>query len=530
MDAQSSGNSCRQCGTRLATDNRDLVCGACRHKARDVLFRAPTVPASFWDSPQMQAALATRHMGKVVQAFREHPHHGRRISQTTAAGWLYLTQSRLSRIESGPPMHDLHRLTQIAHILGIPRHLLWFAPIEEAEARESAPSAAPPLTQNEHNLDDHTWRVVSEMLRRTFLQGGLAALASADFGGLSALPGDGASGASENLSPSHQESVLAATAPALLGLDVEEVERVAAALEDAHRYLEGPVVEYFRTQLDHAKHDDGSLGPKKILPLVLGLLRAVEQHARDVKPKVRRELLAVSADGAEFAGWLYRDIHRPDQAGFWYDRAMEWAQEADDSAMQGYVLLKKSQMAYDDRDAVKMFTLAEAAGHERWQLPGKVRAEVMQQQARAYAMVGEPMAKVERRLGEAHQLLDDFESGHDDGSQLSRHYSRANLTLQTASCYIEAGQPARAAGLYHGVLKGESLSRRDQGYFLARRAFSLALAGQPDEAAAVGLTSVRLADATNSLRTKRELGRVVRTLGPWATRPGPKELGQALRA
>ncbi|MEV5413810.1 hypothetical protein AB0K60_33905 [Thermopolyspora sp. NPDC052614] len=161
----------------------------------------------------------------------------------------------------------------------------------------------------------------------------------------------------------------------------------------------------------------------------------------------------------------------------------------------------------------------------------KIRAEVAQQQARGYAMVGEPMDKVERALGEAHRLLADFESGHDDGGgrQLSGHYSRAGLTLQTASCYIEAGQPARAAGLYHEVLRDKSLSRRDQGYFLARRAYSLALAGQPDEAAAVGLTSVRLADATNSLRTKRELGRVVRSLGPWATRPGPRELGEALR-
>jgi hypothetical protein len=40
---------------------------------------------------------------------------------------------------------------------------------------------------------------------------------------------------------------------------------------------------------------------------------------------------------------------------------MEWAQEAGDTAMQGYVLLKKSQMAYDERDALRVSTLAEAA-------------------------------------------------------------------------------------------------------------------------------------------------------------------------
>ena len=62
-----------------------------------------------------------------------------------------------------------------------------------------------------------------------------------------------------------------------------------------------------------------------------------------------------------------------------------------------------------------MLTLAEAAGLERWQLPAQVRVEVAQQQARGYAMVGEPMDRVERALGEALQWLDEFESGHDEG-------------------------------------------------------------------------------------------------------------------
>ncbi len=47
-------------------------------------------------------------------------------------------------------------------------------------------------------------------------------------------------------------------------------------------------------------------------------------------------------------------------AGYWRDRAIEWAQEAGDSVMQGYVLLKKSQAAWDDRDALGMRTLAQA--------------------------------------------------------------------------------------------------------------------------------------------------------------------------
>lgn len=48
---------------------------------------------------------------------------------------------------------------------------------------------------------------------------------------------------------------------------------------------------------------------------MLGLPGA--SHARDLKPDVRRELLALGADGAEFAGWLYRDIQKPQAVVFW---------------------------------------------------------------------------------------------------------------------------------------------------------------------------------------------------------------------
>ena len=80
---------------------------------------------------------------------------------------------------------------------------------------------------------------------------------------------------------------------------------------------------------------------------------------------------------------------------------MEWAQEAGDTAMQGYVLLKKSQMAYDLREAHRVVTFAEAAQHGPWQFPRKVRAEVTQQQAFGLAMTGESLSKVEQKMDQA---------------------------------------------------------------------------------------------------------------------------------
>ncbi|MGQ0772815.1 MAG: hypothetical protein ACT4NY_00080 [Pseudonocardiales bacterium] len=93
-----------------------------------MLLGPPEVPDEFWEYPVMRDALVRRHMGGVIRAFREHPLHGRQtISQSTVAGWIGLTQAQVSRIETGPPIVDLDRLTDWALLLRIPEEYLWFS-------------------------------------------------------------------------------------------------------------------------------------------------------------------------------------------------------------------------------------------------------------------------------------------------------------------------------------------------------------------------------------------------------------------
>jgi hypothetical protein len=334
---------------------------------------------------------------------------------------------------------------------------------------------------------------------------------------------------SDTMSPLDRRTFLKAGVGTAIwsALNPDELRHVIAALEEPRLNLNSSVVEYFHRQLTARMTDDGAKGPTSTLPSVLGLLVTIEQSAREVDANIRRQLLKVAARGAEFVGWLYRDMHDPLRGGFWYDRATEWAQEAGDMSMQGYVLLKKAQMAYDERDAVRVLTFSQAAQNGPWQLPVRVKAEVTQQEARGLAMNGESMRLVEQKLDDARRLLSNAEV---DGSphELGAYYNEGTMTLRTASCYVEAGRPRQAAELFGGVLKDDQLSRRDRGYFMARLASSLALAGEPDEAARLGLEAVDLATATTSQRTKRELGRAVKTLQPWIGRPGPRELREAL--
>lgn len=506
---------CDRCGSRLARDNRDDRCSACRHPARDTLLGPPDVSREFWDTDQMRDALATWHMGRVIYAYRTHPWHARPLSQETVGNWLGLTQAQLSRIENGRAPEELTKLMRYAQILGIPGDLLWFK-LPENGISESASLARPGFRL----------RVMvngQPVLLPIDVQ---AAKASGLDHLLDGLIADGK--AAQNADATTLSLPVPARAPTWAVSDLDELEHVAAALDDARRYLDGSVVEYFRQQLDRSKTDDGDLGSAKALPFVLGILGAISQHVREVKSDVRCGLLSVGADGAEFAGWLYRDLQDVPSATYWYDRAMEWAQEAHDTAMQGYVLLRKSQMAYDLRDAHRVVTFAEAAQHGPWHFPLKVLAEVTQQAALGMAMIGEPLSAVEGQMTIARELLADATPEDEQAGPGSAYFTLDTLMLRQATCYTEAGKPAQGAALFANVLGTGKLSRRDAGFFGARRAAALALSGEPDEAAEVGLEAVGVAKETCSERTTRLLGDVVRTLAPWSSRPGPRALREAV--
>jgi hypothetical protein len=191
-------------------------------------------------------------------------------------------------------------------------------------------------------------------------------------------------------------------------------------------------------------------------------------------------------------------------------------------------MLGKSQMAYDERDARRVLTLAQAAQYGPWQLPSSVRAEVMQQEARGLAMAGESLSAIERKLDDARLLLAGATPDDDPDNRRSSCCNEGTLTLRNAICYVEAGKPHHAATLYRQALSTGKLSYRGNGYTLARLAFSLALAGEPDDAATAGLAAAQIATTTASQRTKRELMRSLETLKPWHNRPGPRALREAV--
>lgn len=117
---------CSGCGTRLPADACGADCRPCRRRAAQLLAGAPHVPAEFWRVDRIRDALASWHMGRVIAAYRTHPIHRRQLSQELVGSWVGRTQAQISRIENGPSIKDLDRLTLWARTLRIPAPLLWF--------------------------------------------------------------------------------------------------------------------------------------------------------------------------------------------------------------------------------------------------------------------------------------------------------------------------------------------------------------------------------------------------------------------
>lgn len=126
----SGSRRCAGCGTMLAADNSARVCGRCHREQRDQLARPPQLKHEFFETDQFRAAFESQHIGKVLRAYRNHPHHlrlfGKALNQELLGRWLGLTQAQVSKLENGKAEENLDALRNYAKVLHLPQHMLWF--------------------------------------------------------------------------------------------------------------------------------------------------------------------------------------------------------------------------------------------------------------------------------------------------------------------------------------------------------------------------------------------------------------------
>lgn len=112
-----------QCGARIP-------CLECDRALATLRLAAPDLPFEFWNTERFQEAFADQHMGRVIRAYRTHPHFLAQfrggLPQEIVGAWVQRTQAQVSRVETGKPIQRLDGLCLWAQALRIPPALLWF--------------------------------------------------------------------------------------------------------------------------------------------------------------------------------------------------------------------------------------------------------------------------------------------------------------------------------------------------------------------------------------------------------------------
>lgn len=450
-------SNCPRCGGRLARDNASGRCTPCQAAERDRLSAPPVVPASFWDHEPVRRALAERHLGRVIRAYRCHPYHGRvALPQTVVAGWLGITQAQLSRVENGPALVHLDRLAHWAKLLAIPAACLWFA----LPGQPHRPvGAAAPSTGHEDTGADQSRRA---------LLAGIAAVAA----------GAGLLGGSELVKPRR--------------IGTSDIARLNAVLE-LYRSVD--------------RESGGGLLYGEVARFAESVYRMLDWgHPSGLTPP----LIAAVATARQLAGWTALDAGRHDDAQRHFvagERAALAADNAPLVALIRYAQAKQLQHLKHNRDALATLQLthAQLGSHST----PAAKALLWGAEAASLAALGDHQTAV-KTLGEASDQFERIDKerepdgmGFYDRGELFAQYGRvyrdmARRDRKHASEAVRWGRDAIAA---FGAANVRSTVLNEVGLCSA-----LFLADEPEQALAVG---TRVLEQTQSMTSRRVIDRVV---------------------
>ncbi|TDC18422.1 DNA-binding protein [Streptomyces sp. 8K308] len=256
---------------------------------------------------------------------------------------------------------------------------------------------------------------------------------------------------------------------------------------------------------------DNLLGPQQAIPAVREHIDVIQQLRREAAGSDRQQLMELQTQFAEFASWLYQDAGDHRAATYWLDRALQWSHTVGDQDLTCYVMARKSQLAGDMRDLVEVVDLAEAA--QQMARPGTRLATVGQTyEAYGHALRGEADAS-ERAFDRAREAAEELGT---DPSPWGVWLTASYVEVHRAQGLVVLGQHGRAADAFAVAI--EQLPggyHRDRGVYLARQAVAHAGAGVPEQASAVGLQALTVAEDTGSARIVSELAHLDAALARW---------------
>lgn len=516
MDVRRETRCCHRCGARLARDNVSGYCAPCKLVSRERFATPPDVPVQFWEADALRQALASRHMGKVIKAYRCHPFHGRQpLPQDVVARWIGVTQGQLSRIETGPSVVHLDRLMHWARVLRIPSRCLWFATSDD----RLSPSVQPLRALGRSTRADtdvslwwasaDTAEMVSQFTRKdlTLDRREVArSLAGVIFGSTLLEPME------RWLSSDGERSRIGRSS----GVGYQEIEQI----ENAARIF---------------REWDDQFGGGLRRKAVVGQLNEVADLLRDPHPpEIQRRLSGVMAQLSETAAIMSWDSGYQTLTQRYYMLSLRAAKSAGDRAFGANVMASMArQLLYLGRanDALELVRLApvDSAGH----ITASVRSMLHTREAWAYAKLGR-ISAFRRATDKAEEALTEVKPTEEP--HWIAYYDAAELHGTTGGRLLELAHGDRR-------LAGEAADRIAQAVMLRRpgRLRSSALdqiglaevrlvQGELEEAVRIGHEALAVVEQTPSDRVRVKLAELYEHTNAYASIPVLASLRDRIRS
>jgi tetratricopeptide (TPR) repeat protein len=286
----------------------------------------------------------------------------------------------------------------------------------------------------------------------------------------------------------------------------------------AYAYGSTPV-EHLRRTRRLLIDNDNLLGPRHAVAAVRDHIQVIQELRRDAKGADRRDLMELQTQYGEFLSWLYQDLGNPQAASYWLDRAMQWSHTVGDDDLTTYVMARKAQLAGDTVDLADVVDLAEAA--QRMARPRSRLAAV----ARTYEAYGHALRgdadESERAIDDVRNALDGAAA---DPTPWGVWLTASYVEVHRAQGLDALGKHDQAADAFGAAIRlMPDGYHRDRGVYMARQAVALAGARAPEQAAALGMHALTVAEDTGSGRITNELARLDKALIPWQREPAVAE-------
>lgn len=456
---------CR-CGALLATDNRSAECGPCARRTASDIGTPPRVPKAFWDSNEIREALAARHFGRFLRAYRSA--HEPEITQADLGHWLGLTQGQVSRIERAKtPVHDLEKLDRWAQALGVPQRRLWFT-----LSRQPSDTYAP--SESESALRPQTQVEGDDVQRRQLLK---SAGASAVMVGSTLLQG----------SP-------------------------VRAMSERERATARPDVE-IREMTQRFRRLDNRFGGGHSRSVVTSYLTSlVEPRLKEtrVDDLTARSLLTAAAEMHQLAGWMSYDVGQPDLGRRHLRQALRLCQEAGDDALVSEMFAGMSHHAayHGAPEAAVDLAMAARQAAARSGVPA-LQSEGAVMEAHGLALQGDKSACL-RALTEAERAFNATDTS--TTPQWLSYFDNAYLSAKFAHAFRDLGMYPEAEVFARRSLEMSEGYERGRLFNTALLASTLAGQRRVEEACATAARAVRMTESVRSVRCAAYISDVGRRL------------------